>query len=271
MSYQDLLYEVDDRVAVLTFNRAQRMNALGQTLIAEIKDALAKADADPEVRVIVITGTGGKAFSSGYDLKESAEIPKRTLPEWRKRMGEDLRFTYSPWECSKPVIAMIDGYCLAGALEFAQCCDVRYCSDDSTFGLIEARFSTGIATMIMPWIIGPRCRELIYSGDTFGADEAFRLGLVNRVFPKDQLRAETMKRAKRMSRVSLETLRGDKRAINHTFEVMGLRAAIQYCAETCAIIDATGSPEADTFDNIRREKNVGEALKWRAEQFAPYE
>jgi enoyl-CoA hydratase/carnithine racemase len=271
MTYQDLLYEVDDRVAVLTFNRPQRRNALGQTLIAEIKAALTRADEDPDVRVIVITGAGGKAFSSGYDLKESAEIPKRTLPEWRKRMAEDLRFTYAPWECSKPVIAMIDGYCLAGALEFAQCCDIRYCSDDSTFGLIEARFSTGIATMIMPWIVGPRCRELIYSGDTFDAQEAFRLGLVNRVFPKDQLRAETMKRAKRMSRVSLECLKGDKRAMNHTFEAMGLKGAIQYCADQCAIIDATGSPEADKFDDIRREQSVGEALKWRAAQFAPFE
>ena len=85
------------------------------------------------------------------------------------------------------MIAMIDGYCLAGALELAQMCDIRYCSDASKFGVVETRFSDGIATYIMPWILGNRCRELIYTGDTFDGERAFRLGLVDRVFPKTDL------------------------------------------------------------------------------------
>src|SRR4051794_1483421 len=190
MTYQHLLYSVDDRVAKVVINRPERHNALGKLTVDELIAVLAAADADPEVRVVVITGKGGKAFSAGYDIKESAEAPKRTLVEWRTRMQKDLKFTYAVWDCSKPVIAMIDGFCLAGALEFAQCCDIRYCSSDSRFGVVETRFSNGIATMIMPWILGPRCRELIYSGDMFGADDAFRLGLVDRVFPKEQLEAE---------------------------------------------------------------------------------
>lgn len=125
-------------------------------------------DVRPQSAGAVISGKGGKAFSAGYDIKESAEVPRRTLAQWRARMQKDLKFTYSIWDCSKPVIAMIDGFCLDGALEFAQCCDVRYCSSDSRFGVIETRFSNGIAMMIMPWILGPRCRELIYSGDSFG-------------------------------------------------------------------------------------------------------
>jgi len=231
MPYQQLLYSVDDRVAKVTLNRPERHNALSKLLVDEIIAVLAEADADPEVRVIVIAGAGGKAFSAGYDIKESAEAPKRTLPEWRARMQKDLKFTYSAWDCSKPVIAMIDGFCLAGALEFAQCCDTRYCSDDSTFGVVETRFSNGIATMMMPWVLGNRCRELIYTGDRFGADEAHRLGLVDRVFPKASLEAETMKIAKRMSRVALDCLKWNKRAINQTYETMGLRAAIQYGSE----------------------------------------
>lgn len=271
MTYENLLYAVDGRVATLTLNRPERMNALSQKLVDEIIDAVATADRDPEVRVVLITGAGGKAFSSGYDIKESAEQPKRGLVEWRARMQKDLRFTYSVWDCSKPVIAVIDGFCLAGALEFAMSCDVRYCSDDAKFGAVEARFSVGVATMIMPWLIGQRCRALIYTGDIFDAAEAFRLGLVDKVFPKAALSAETLKIARRMSRVSLDCLKWNKRAINHTFETMGLRNAIQYGSEASAIMDATSSPEAAAFDTIRREKGLAAALKWRAEQFAPYE
>lgn len=271
MAYQQLLYSVDDRVATVTLNRPERHNALSKLLVDEVIAVLAEADADPEVRVIVITGTGGKAFSAGYDIKESAEAPKRTLPEWRARMQKDLKFTYAPWDCSKPVIAMIDGFCLAGALEFVQCCDMRYCSEDSTFGVVETRFSNGIATMIMPWILGNRCRELIYTGDRFDAAEAHKLGLVDRVFPKAALQAETMKIAKRISRVATDCIKWNKRAINQTFETMGLRSAIQYGSEACAIMDATGSPEAAEFDRIRRAEGLGAALKWRDSQFAPFE
>jgi enoyl-CoA hydratase len=271
MLEQELIYEVDDRVAVLTLNRPERLNALSKRLVDEISAAIAKADADPEVRVILVTGAGEKAFSAGYDIRESAEAPQRTLAEWRARMQKDLEFTYAPWDCSKPVICAINGYCLAGALEFAQCCDIRYCSDDARFGVVETRFSNGIATMIMPWLLGNRCRELIYTGDLFGAQEAYRLGLVDRVFPKAELRDGALKIAKRISRVALDCLKLNKRAINQTFETMGLRTAIQYGSETCAVMDAIGSPEAREFHQLRRSKGLSEALKWRASQFAPFE
>jgi enoyl-CoA hydratase/carnithine racemase len=271
MSYEQLLYATDNRVATITLNRPERHNALSQKLVDEIMAAVAEADADPEVRVVILTGTGGKAFSAGYDIKESAQLPKRGLAEWRKRMQKDIRFTYSVWDCSKPVIAMIDGICFAGALELVMCCDMRYCSDVSRFAAVEARFSNGIATMIMPWVLGQRARKLIYTGDTFGADEAFRLGLVDGTFPKADLEREVVKIARRMSRVSLECLQWNKRAINHTFETMGLRNAIAYGAEACAIMDATGSPEAETFDRLRRTEGLGAALAWRTAQFAEFE
>jgi enoyl-CoA hydratase/carnithine racemase len=271
MTYSNLLYAVEDRVATLTLNRPERHNALSQALVDEIMAAVAEADADPEVRVLILTGAGGRAFSSGYDIKESAQKPKRSLAEWRARMQKDIRFTYTVWDCSKPVIAMIDGFCYAGALELAMCCDMRICSENSTFAAVEARFSNGIATMIMPWLIGQRARGLIFTGDAIDAAEAFRLGLVDRVHPKDMLLAETTKLARRMSRVSLDCLRWNKRAINQTFETMGLRNAIQYGAEASAIMDATGSPEADTFDEIRRRDGLPAALAWRVEQFEPYE
>jgi enoyl-CoA hydratase/carnithine racemase len=271
MSYEHLLYAVEDRVATITLNRPERHNALSQALVGEIMQAVAQADADPGTRVLIITGAGGKAFSAGYDIRESAAQPKRTLADWRARMQKDIAFTYSVWDCSKPVIAMINGICYAGALEFAVCCDMRYCSDVSTFAAVEARFSNGIATMIMPWLIGQRCRQLIYSGDTIDAAEAFRLGLVDRVFPKATLHDEVTKIARRMSRVSSDCLKFNKRSINQAFEIMGLRNAIAYGAEACAIMDSLGSPEANRFDSVRRTEGLAAALKWRTQQFAPYE
>jgi enoyl-CoA hydratase/carnithine racemase len=271
MPFDNVLYGVENRVATITLNRPERMNALSQKLVEEIVVAVKTADQDPEVRVLLINGAGGKAFSAGFDVKESLDQPKRGLVEWRARIQKDLRFSYSVWDCSKPVIAVIEGFCLAGALEFALCCDVRFCADDAKLGAVEARFSNGIATMIMPWLIGQRSRELIYTGDTIGAEEAFRLGLVDKVFPKARLAAESLKIAQRMSRVSLDCLTWNKRVINQTFETMGLRNALQYGAEACAILDSSGSPEAEKYESIRRSEGLAAAIRWRADQFAPYE
>ena len=123
----------------------------------------------------------------------------------------------------------------------------------------------------MPWIIGPRCRGLIYSGDTFDAEEAFRLGLVDRVFEQQRLRSETMKRAKRMSQVALACLRYNKRAINNTYESMGFNSAMRYGVAIATLSDSTATPEFVEFDRVRREQGFKAALRWRDEQFKRYE
>jgi enoyl-CoA hydratase/carnithine racemase len=176
----------------------------------------------------------------------------------------------APWDCRKPVIAMIDGYCFAGALEFAMFCDVRYCSDASTFGSLEARFASAV-TPIMPWLIGQRARALVYTGDRFDSAEAYRLGVVDKVFPKADLQVEVTKIAKRMSRVALDFLKLNKQAINHTFEAMAFRNSLQHGAELAAVMLAQGSPEGNTFNAIRKKDGLAAALRWRDDQFAPFE
>jgi len=271
VAYSTITYEIDDRVAVITFNRPERLNAFSLDLRTEVVDAVTRADHDPDIRVLVIAGAGDRAFSAGYDIKQSAEAPRKTVAEWRDRLAGDYDFTFSVWSCSKPVIAMINGYCLAGALEFAQMCDIRYCSADSVFGVVETRFSNGVVTMIMPWVVGARARELIYTGDKIDAAEAHRIGLVNRVFPKENLRQETMKVAKRMSQVALSCLQWNKRSINNVYDAQGFQAAMRYGLEACTIMDASGSPEYDKFDELRRSKGLNEALQWRDDQFRRYE
>ena len=270
MDYQHILYEVEDRVATITLNRPKQHNALNAGMVADIMAGLAEADRDPEARVVVVTGAGGAAFSAGYDMKESAAKTDHSLGAWRKRIHHDLDFVLSAWDCSKPVIAAIDGYCLAGGFEFAMFCDVRYCSDVSSFACLEARFASAV-TEIMPWLIGQRSRALIYTGDRIDASEAYRLGLVDKVFPKATFEADVTKIAKRMSRVALDFLKLNKHAINLSFEAMGFRNSLRHGAELAAAMLVQGSPEGDHFNALRKTEGLAAALRWRDEQFAPYE
>jgi enoyl-CoA hydratase len=274
MDDAELLYERDDRLALITFNRPAVHNAINYDMIAQFMDAVRRADADPDVRVVIVRGAGDRAFSVGYDIKRTRDDPRATrgIPEWREAAYRDLQFTFSVWECTKPVIAMIRGYCLAGALELAQMCDVRIASTDAKLGVVETRFSTGVASMIMPWIIGSaRARELTYTGDTIGADEAYRIGLVNHIYPPERLEAETLRFARRMSMVALPCLQTNKRAINQSLEAMGFRTAMMYALECCVQLDAAGTPEFRQFDVLRREQGLKAALVWRDSLFTPYE
>lgn len=271
MPAEFLTVDGEDRVAVLTLNRPERHNALNEALCGELKEAVEILDADPEIRVLVVTGAGEKAFSVGYDIKDEDEAMKDDIGEWADRLRFDLEFTSSLWRCSKPVIAMIDGYCLAGGLELAQMADIRYCSERARFGVVETRFSAGVSTLAMPFVIGPRCRELIYTGDVVDADEAFRLGLVNRVFLAAELRDRCMKIAHRMARVSLACLQWNKRALNNAAECMGFQSALNYGATACTILDSIKTPEFVEFDRRRRESGLKIALEWRDEQFRRFE
>jgi enoyl-CoA hydratase/carnithine racemase len=262
-------YAVDDRVATITLNRPERMNAMNLRLCDEVQRAVATADRDEDVRVIVLTGAGAKAFSSGYDLgDDDMEINVDTLSA-RTRM--DLEFTQSVWRCTKPTIAMINGHCLGGALELAQMCDMRYAADTATFGVVETRFSVGVVTMVMPWVIGQASRELIYTGDTFGAEEALRLGLVGRVFAAAELERETMKIATRISRVALAALQWNKRAINASFEAMGFDQALRYGTDLAVLLNATSTPEYNAYAEVQAREGLRAAIRWREDQFKPYE
>ncbi len=269
--YETLEFRKDDRVAIITLSRPQRLNAINIKLSDEFGAAIKQAEADPDVRVIVVKGEGGRAFSSGYDIAEEAEGARYTAATWAERLNHDLEFTLSVWQCKKPTIAAIEGYCLAGGMEFAGMFDIRYCSEDAKFGVVDTRFSTGICTLILPWLVGAQCRELIYTGDMFDAARAEKIGFVTRVFPKESLESEVIKIAKRMSMVAMDCLVWNKHAINQTFEIMGLMNALKAGVNAATLLNAMETPEFAQFDTIKREQGMKAALKWRAEQFAQYE
>lgn len=269
--YDTIALERDARVGIITLNQPKTLNAISLTMTEEFTAALGELEADPGIRVIVIRGSGGKAFSSGYDIAEETDSDPYTTATWSERLNHDLEFTLSVWKCRKPTIAAIEGYCLAGGMEFAGMCDVRYCSEDARFGVVDTRFSTGVATLILPWIVGPACRELIYTGDMFDAERAERIGFVTRVHPKETLYDEVLKTAKRMSMVATECLTWNKKALNQTFEIMGLMNALKAGVDAATLLNSMETPEFRQFDAIKRDQGMKAALKWRAEQFKQYE
>jgi enoyl-CoA hydratase/carnithine racemase len=271
MSYESITYEQDERLAIITLNLPKRLNALSRRLCAEVSEAVKRADADPLVRIVIVTGAGERAFSVGYDIADGDEGMQQSVDGCWGNLNFDYDFAFSVWNCSKPVIAMIDGYCLAGGLELALMCDIRYCSERSTFGVVESRFAAGSAALAMPWIIGQHSRELIYSGKTIDAAAAYRMGLVNEVFSESEIRTEAIRRSKGMSQVALACLQYNKRALNGTMEAMGFHAAMRYGVSMTTLMHSTKTPEFEEFDAIRREQGFKAALKWRDAQFAPYE
>lgn len=269
--YDTISLERDDRVGILTLDQPKTLNAISVQMADEFKAALKSLEDDPEIRVIVIRGAGGRAFSSGYDIAEESDGDPYTAASWSERLNHDLEFTLSVWSCRKPTLAAIDGYCLAGGMEFAGMCDIRYCSDDARFGVVDTRFSTGVATLILPWIVGPACRELIYTGDMFDAVRAEKIGFVTRVYPKETLFDEVLKTAKRMSMVAAECLSWNKKALNQTMEIMGLMNALKAGVDAATLLNSMETPEFTQFDAIKRDQGMKAALKWRAEQFRQYE
>jgi enoyl-CoA hydratase/carnithine racemase len=202
------------RVAVLTLNRPERRNALNLSLASAIEQAVTEFGRDNAQRVLIITGAGDKAFCSGADLLE--------LEGWA---DEGLRLPAAPdqdmmgiGKCEKPVIAAINGLAVGAGLEIAICCDFRLASETAWFGLpeVERGFLPGVAAVTLPRLmpIGA-VMELMLSGERLNAQDALRLGLVQKVLPASGLMEAAIERAERMSRYSQSALWGAKHVVRY--------------------------------------------------------
>ena len=267
MSYNTILYDVQDHILKLTFNRPEKLNAFSRELVRESIDAFQLAELDDDVHLVIVTGAG-RAFSAGYDISGGRDEQERSPYGWRLHQRENLTFSLQPWQVSKPVIAMVNGYCLAGACEFALMCDLRVASEQATFGEPEIRFGAGAPILITPWIVGlTKAKELLYTGDTMDAQEALRLNMINKVVPHSQLEDDTYRLARRILKIAPENLRLTKQAINKTFEVMGLKQALEYNVEVVTIMETTDTEVQRTFNQIKQEKGLRAALDWRDARF----
>jgi enoyl-CoA hydratase/carnithine racemase len=265
--FHTILYELQDNILKITFNRPEKLNAFSRELVHETIEAFQLAEADDEVHLIVVTGAG-RAFSAGYDISGGHNEQERAPYNWRLHQLENLTFSLQPWQVSKPVIAMVNGYCLAGACEFALMCDLRVASEQATFGEPEIRFGAGAPILITPWIVGlTKAKELLYTGDMLDAQEALRCNMINKVVPHEALQDETYKLARRILKIAPENVRLTKQAINKTYEMMGLKQALEYNVEVVTIMETTETEVQRTFNQIKQEKGLRAALDWRDARF----
>lgn len=270
MDFQYLVYERKGPICYLTLNRPEKLNALNAGLLSELRLALERIEVDSDVRVVILTGAG-RAFSAGFDIQRDPGAPDlhEVPPDVRREHLKGHIDTFlMVWNLSKPVIAAVNGFALAGACELVQVCDIKIASERAVLGEPEIRAGLGPPFLITPYSVGPmRAKELLLTGDTIDANEAVRLGLVNRVVAHDQLMAECERTARKICLMSQVGVKMTKLACNRALEGMGFLSTIQHNLELMVHFETSTSPEQEAFNAIRREQGLRAALDWRDARF----
>src|SRR6516165_3092367 len=213
MRYENILVEREDGVGIVTLNRPEALNAINRKLGAELLDAVKRLEADDAIGCLSITGAGDKAFSAGGDIKEQVEDDKHHTREELDRMGNPRRFLEIA-VCAKPTIGMMNGLAYGGAAVLATSLDLRVGCESSRFRFLAAAYGRINATWSLGSQIGwPQAKELLFTARIVEAEEAHRIGLLNHLVPKSELRMKTMEIARMI-------------AGNHRGAVKGVKALL---------------------------------------------
>ncbi|OGQ23007.1 MAG: hypothetical protein A3I05_07240 [Deltaproteobacteria bacterium RIFCSPLOWO2_02_FULL_44_10] len=227
-NYLNLITETIGSIGVLKINRPKQLNALNMETLIELERAVTEFDHQTNIRVIVITGEGEKAFVAGADIAAMREMTPTQADEFAHQ-GHRTMNTIE--QASKPVIACVNGYALGGGTELALACDILYASDKATFGLPETKLSLlpGFGgTQRMPRLIGvARAKELIFTGKTLSAQEAYELGIVNKVIAHAELPSAVRSLAETIAANSPGAIRLAKKVINQGNN-LSFQAALEY-------------------------------------------
>ncbi len=221
MAYNNILVEREDNVAILTVNRPNVLNALNDATIAELSAAFDEFAADPDVRAVIVTGAGEKAFVAGADINELRAM--KTSQDAIKKVSEGHALMRKMEKLPKPVIMAINGFALGGGSEIALSGDIRIAADTARMGLPE--INLGIipgygGTQRMPRLVGKsRAKMMIFTGDHITADEAYRIGLVDKVVPAAELMPTAKELAKKLASKAPVAIAMAKKAINDGVDV----------------------------------------------------
>lgn len=262
-----VLYNTDGPIATITLNRPDKLNALNTEAVLALDAYINQAANDDTIKVVLLTANG-RAFSAGYDINDEIQDKTETPLDWHPVLQRDVNVTMNLWACPKPTIAVVHGYCLAGACELAMACDMIIAADNATFGEPEIQYGSGPVTLLMPFILGQKkTNELLFTGDQLTAQQALHAGLINTITTPDQLHTTAHQLAHRIAPTPLPVLRLTKLALNRAYEAMGLRTAIQNNIDISAILNGANTPEQQEFDTIATQHGLKQALTWRDQRY----
>jgi enoyl-CoA hydratase/carnithine racemase len=214
MSYEHILVDTEDGVGILTLNRPDKLNAMNRKLAGELHEAVKSMDADDAIGCIVITGAGTRAFSAGGDIHEQREDDRRYNDQELDAVRPPRRGSYEISASAKPTIGMINGLAYGGAAVLASSLDMRVGCEDTRFRFLAAAYGRINSTWTLPNQVGwPIAKELLFTARVVEAEEAYRIGLLNHLVPRAELRTKTMEIARMI-------------AGNHRGAVMGVKALL---------------------------------------------
>jgi enoyl-CoA hydratase len=225
MAYDNIIFETEGNVAIIRFNRPKALNAINMDVVRDMQKALDEVEADPAIRVLILTGAGDKAFVAGADISMMVNLNPLQLREFSVALHE---VGFRMEELPMPVIACVNGFALGGGTEISMACDFIYASENAKFG--QPEINLGIipgagGTQRLPRLVGKgMAKELCMTGSIISAQEAKEIGLVNKVFPADKLWEETLKTAKVLASKGRFSIMAAKRCIDRGFD-LNLRAA----------------------------------------------
>lgn len=239
MEYQTILYEVENGIALIRLNRPKSLNALNHELVGELGAVFDRIGSDDAIGAVILTGSE-KAFAAGADIKEIVEIAS---PVAAHAFVSRIHVVFDKIErLSKPVIAAVSGFALGGGCELALVCDIRIASESAIFGLPEIKIGVipgGGGTQRLPRLVGlGRAKELLFSGDSIDAMEAYRIGLANKVVPVDSLLNEARKTAEKLIAQPGYALRMLKMLVNDGIN-MDLRSALAHERRSFEVLFST--------------------------------
>ncbi|MBN2228804.1 MAG: enoyl-CoA hydratase/isomerase family protein [Candidatus Thorarchaeota archaeon] len=219
MSEQEVLYDKSTGVATITINRPAKYNALNTSVVTTLRELFKEAENDDSIRVVILTGTGDKAFAAGADITEFQGRNSKSVRPLAENGQELCKYIEA---MSKPVIAAVNGFALGGGCEIAMACDIRHASSNAKFG--QPEIDLGIipgfgGTVRLPRLVGlGMAKELVYSGNQVKADEALRIGLVNKIYDSvEELHKGTLELAKKLALKPGVAMKLAKQSMNNTW------------------------------------------------------
>ncbi len=276
MSYEFIEYSASDGIARVRLDRPEKLNALSCELQDELVDCMERADDDPEVRVITLRGNG-RAFCAGYDItppstpeaQAAAQVARDNIRADIHRMKRTPTTMNAILNLSKPVIAGVHGYCIAGGTDLAMHCDIIIAADDAQIGFPPVRSMGTPPTHMWTYMVGPQwAKWFLLTGESVSGARAEELGLVWKSVPGEGLDAAVDDLARTMARIPWELLAANKSIVNKAMDLMG-RATLQtIAAETDAI--AHQAPIVKEFSRMSQEQGLKAALDWRDGPFRDY-